>query len=264
MLNEPLDPGVVNFNASKISEYDPYAINRKYDRTLRPKNHQSFSLRTHTDEMENQAHTDTSYQGLIVDNRNSLFVSKAKDAPNASHTGLPAKATPIPPPSPGSYAARTGFGALKFSIVNCSSQACNKEVKHLKVFDKKKFWQATGVSKEHVIFKFSKGSCLLSTVDVYNKDCDGMNIFVGEEKARKKLRLAKSVKFLSKGRVNSIRVGHVPCRYVKLEFVKNKLRPGPTIYGIRFVGMLSETVEQELPSLSNLLVRNTEDLLYHD
>ena len=27
--------------------------------------------------------------------------------------------------------------------------------------------------------------------------------------------------------------------------------------------MLSETVEQELPSLSNLLVKNTEDLLYH-
>ena len=75
-----------------------------------------------------------------------------------------------------------------------------------------------------------------------------MNIFVGEEKSTKKLRLAKSVKFLSKGRVNCIRVGHVPCRYVKLEFVKNKLRPGPTIYAIRFVGMLSETVEQELPS----------------
>ena len=91
-----------------------------------------------------------------------------------------------------------------------------------------------------------------------------MNIFVGEERSTKKLRLAKRVKFLSKGRVNSIRVGHVPCRYVKLEFVKNKLRPGPTIYGIRFVGMLSETVEQELPSLSNLLVRNTEDLLYHE
>ena len=264
VLNEPLDPGVVNFNASKISEYDPYAVNRKYDRTLRPKNQQPFSIRTHMDEMENQAHTDISYQGLIVDNRKTLFVSKTKDAPNSSNTALPVKATPVPPPSPGSYADRTGFGPLKYNIVKYSSQACNKEAKHLKVFDKKNFWQATGVSTEHVTFKFSKGSCLLSTVDVYNKDCDGMNIFVGEEKSTKKLRLAKSVKFLSKGRVNCIRVGHVPCRYVKLEFVKNKLRPGPTIYAIRFVGMLSETVEQELPSLSNLLVRNTEDLLYHE
>ena len=46
-------------------------------------------------------------------------------------------------------------------------------------------------------------------------------------------------------------------------FTKKSLKPGPTVYAIRFVGMLSETVEQELPSLSNLLVKNTEDLLYH-
>ena len=63
--------------------------------------------------------------------------------------------------------------------------------------------------------------------------------------------------------MNNIRLGHVPCLYVKIEFMKTVLRPGPTIYSVRFVGMLSETVEQELPSLSNLLVKNTEDLLYH-
>ena len=30
LLDSP-GPRVVNFNASKISEYDPYAVNRKYD-----------------------------------------------------------------------------------------------------------------------------------------------------------------------------------------------------------------------------------------
>ena len=37
----------------------------------------------HMDEMENQAHTDISYQGLIVDNRKTLFVSKTEDVPNS-------------------------------------------------------------------------------------------------------------------------------------------------------------------------------------
>ena len=270
VLNEPLDPQVLAYNASRISEYDPYAVNRKFDRTLRTQNQQVFSISTHVDEVENQTFHDISYQGLIIsnnkdnnNNNNNNIKQKKNQKSSSSLIPPPSSSEELPPPSPGSYADRTGFGKLKYSIVKYSSQACNKEAKYLRILNKKKFWQATGVSTEYIIFKFTDGPSLLSTVDIYNKDCDSVKIYVGEEKSKNKLRLAKTVKFLSKGRMNNIRLGHVPCLYVKIEFMKTVLRPGPTIYSVRFVGMLSETVEQELPSLSNLLVKNTEDLLYH-
>ena len=46
-------------------------------------------------------------------------------------------------------------------------------------------------------------------------------------------------------------------------FLKNNLRPGPTIYSVRLVGMLSSRVEVELGrGLHDLLVSNSEKVLY--
>ena len=164
--------------------------------------------------------------------------------------------------TPGSIPARAGFGRLKYTIVNRSSQGCGKEAKNLSVGNRKNCWTATGVGTEYVVLKL-KETGLVTSVDIDNKDCDGVQIYLSDVNRKKSFKLAKTLNFVAKNRRNQIRIGHVPCRYVKVVFLKNNLRPGPTIYSVRLVGMLSSRVEVELGrGLHDLLVSNSEKVLY--
>ena len=114
----------------------------------------------------------------------------------------------------------------------------------------------------YVVLKLKETS-LITSVDVDNKDCDGVQIYLSDVNRKKSFKLAKSLKFVAKNRRNQIRIGHVPCRYLKIAFLKNTLRPGPTIYSVRLIGMLSSRVEVELGNgLHDLLVSNSEKVLY--
>ena len=60
--------------------------------------------------------------------------------------------------TPGSIPARAGFGRLKYTVVNRSSQGCGKEAKNLSVGNRKNCWTATGVGTEYVVLKLKEGS----------------------------------------------------------------------------------------------------------
>ena len=81
--------------------------------------------------------------------------------------------------TPGSIPARAGFGRLKYTIVNRSSEGCGKEAKNLSVGNRKKFWTATGVGTEYVVLKL-KETGLVTSVDIDNKDCDGVQIYLSD------------------------------------------------------------------------------------
>jgi hypothetical protein len=164
--------------------------------------------------------------------------------------------------TPGSIPYRAGFGKLKYKVVGWSSQACGQEAKNLAVSNRKKHWCATGVGVEYVVLKLQETG-LITSLEVDNKDCDGLEVYLSEVNRKTAFKLCKKIKFAAKGRKFVVRVGHVPCQYIKVCFLKNNLRPGPIIFSLNLIGMLSSRVEVELgPQLHNLLVSNSEDVIF--
>ena len=97
------------------------------------------------------------------------------------------------------------------------------------VSNRKKHWCATGVGVEYVVLKLQETG-LITSLEVDNKDCDGLEVYLSEVNRKTAFKLCKKIKFAAKGRKFVVRVGHVPCQYIKVCFLKNNLRPGPIIF----------------------------------
>ena len=109
------------------------------------------------------------------------------------------------------------------------------------------------------MFKFPE-KCLLSYIEINNGGCSEIDVYVGIKRGSHNLVRIVEGKRLARGRLNEVKIGHVPSVYVKLVVKAGKPM---SIYQIRFNGIEANTVGVRMgPSTEYLLYKATERILF--
>ncbi|GMH62370.1 hypothetical protein TrRE_jg12110, partial [Triparma retinervis] len=108
-------------------------------------------------------------------------------------------------------------------------------------------------------FKLANKS-LLSYIEIYNGGCSSIDVHLGVKKGSHNLVKIVSSKRLARNRLNEVRIGHIPCNYVKIVI---KGGAPMSIYQLRLNGIDAGEVGAKMgPSTEYLLYRATERMLY--
>lgn len=124
---------------------------------------------------------------------------------------------------------------------------------------KRRYWSSTKESGVTMILQMQE-RCLLSKVVIDNKSISSMSIAIATDNAARKFLHVKKVSTCPHGKVLEVKMGHIPCTYVKFTF-----HSGTPIaaYTLRLIGMPVPTVLPLLgPTLDTLLVQQTGDILF--
>ena len=101
---------------------------------------------------------------------------------------------------------------------------------------------------------------LLSYIELYNGGCNEIDVHLGLKRGKQNLIEIVVARKLAKYRINEIKIGHIPCNYVKII-----VRSGSpiSIYQLRLSGIDASQVGEKMgPSTEYLLYRATERILY--
>ncbi|GMH99062.1 hypothetical protein TrVE_jg9172 [Triparma verrucosa] len=101
---------------------------------------------------------------------------------------------------------------------------------------------------------------LLSYIELYNGGCAEIDVHVGLKRGKHNMIEFVVARKLARNRINEIKIGHIPCNYVKI-IVK---RGAPiSIYQLRLSGIDANEVGEKMgPSTEYLLYKSTERMLY--
>ncbi|GMH73434.1 hypothetical protein TL16_g06191 [Triparma laevis f. inornata] len=158
-------------------------------------------------------------------------------------------------------------GFLPCTLDSFNGQACVGcepwRMLEAKVDPKQSSWvshnRAGQVSGPSFVLKLQKKS-LLSYIELHNGGCSKIDVHVGLQRGKQNMIEFVSARRLARNRINEIKIGHIPCNYVKI-IVK---RGAPiSIYQLRLSGIEADEVGEKMGSSTEyLLYKSTERMLY--
>ncbi len=163
---------------------------------------------------------------------------------------------------PGSLPHRAGLGVLTYTVCAASSAAGGCEARRLRNWTRAGRWQGTRVGDEHLTLRLAEHA-MVNYIEFDSKNVGAVEVHAATSNKRGRFSVARGRTLVPQGRPFRLRLGFLPCKYLKIVCLNPKMKSGLSIWSLRLVGMRGSSVQLGLgPRLHNLLMTETENICF--